>query len=42
MKKGYWKGFLTGTLMGVLILGLGITAMGPPMRRSAPSVRPPA
>ena len=27
MKKGYWKGFLTGTLMGVLILGLGITAM---------------
>ena len=27
MKKGYWKGFLTGTLMGVLILGLGITAI---------------
>lgn len=27
MKKGYWKGFLTGTLMCTLILGLGITAM---------------
>lgn len=27
MKKGYWKGFLTGILMCVLAVGLGITAM---------------